>query len=131
MAKPIRKTTRKRVAKAKVSPPEATTTFKAELMGSVKVENLISVAQVATLGLEFLKAQAREDKSDKEVKAYLKAVKPSVESFCKFVQQIDELVKRRQHIADKSEQVANGQNRAKQAAKSVAKKNKSTKKGAK
>lgn len=105
--------------------------IKAEVMGSIKVENLISVAQVAAVGLEFLKNQTREDKTDKEVKAYLKAVKPSVESFCKFVQNIDELVKRRQHLADKSEQVANGQNRMKQAAKSVAKKNKSTKKGAK
>lgn len=131
MAKCIHKTTKKRVAKDKGSPPQETTTIKGELMGSIRVENLISVAQVATLGLEFVKIQAHTDKSDKEVKAYLKAVKPAVESFCKFVQKVDELVKRHQHLADRDNQVVAGQNRMKKVAKSTTKKNNSTKKGAK
>lgn len=131
MAKPIRKATRKWVAKEKDSPPHETTTIKGELMGSIRVENLISVAQVATLGLEFVKSQAHADKSDKEVKAYLKTVKPAVESFCKFVQKVDELVKRNQHLADRGNQVVTGQNRMKNVAKSTTKKNNSTKKGAK
>lgn len=133
MAKPIQKPTQKRVAKkAMVSPPKETTTFKAEVMGSIKVENLILVAQVATIGLEFLKNQIRGDKTDKEVKAYLKTVKPMVESFCKFVQTLDELAKRRQHLADKSEHAGNDQNRIRKTVKASAKKNnKTTKNGVK